>query len=125
MQQMFQPAAGHLRTSRNFISYPSGRNDKKNKVELEGNLEHLRRIQDVDRTWNFSLTTIAHALQKVNEDRFETTSIAGKLMISFIPICVSVMFDFFGSKYIYSIYMYIYICKNISVCKWSLCIHSR
>ena len=116
MQQMFQPAAGHLRTSRNFISYPSGRNDKKNKVELEGNLEHLRRIQGVDRTWNFSLTTIAHALQKVNQDRFETTSIAGKLMISFIPICVSVMFDFFLGPNTYIVYICTYIYMQTYFC---------
>lgn len=33
-------------------------------------MEHLRRIQQVNRTWNFSLKAIEQALVSVNEDPF-------------------------------------------------------
>ena len=36
---------------------------------LDNYLEHLQRVQKVSRTWNFKLSTISEALQKLNEAR--------------------------------------------------------
>ena len=42
----------------------------KDKVKLQIYVEHLRRIQKVDKTWNFSATAIAAALRSVNQAFF-------------------------------------------------------
>lgn len=55
----------------NFITYPNDRNIKlKDRAKMELYMEHLRRIQQVNRTWNFSLKAIEQALVSVNEDLF-------------------------------------------------------
>ena len=60
---------GHVRKSRNFIQYTTERAQKHKDLEkLKAYLPHVRRAQGVDRTWNFSLSTIDSALQTLNQD---------------------------------------------------------
>ena len=55
----------------NFITYSNDRNIKyKDRSKMELYMDHLRRIQQVNRTWNFSLKAIEQALVSVNEDQF-------------------------------------------------------
>lgn len=56
-------------TDIHFISYTQERNVKsKDNEKMKLYLPHLRRIQGVHRTWNFSLKTIDSALNQLNED---------------------------------------------------------
>ena len=54
----------------NFITYPSDRKIKSKDVQkLKIYLPHLKRIQKVDRTFNFSLKLIDEVLQQLNQAR--------------------------------------------------------
>lgn len=56
-------------TDQNFVTYTTERSiKKKDKEKLKLYLDHLRRIQSVDRTWNFSLKSIEAALVTLNQD---------------------------------------------------------
>ena len=53
----------------NFVTYPNVRGIKNKDVQkMKIYLPHLKRIQQVDRTWNFSMKTIDSALQKLNKE---------------------------------------------------------
>lgn len=57
-------------TKMNFITYTSEKNIKSKDVKkLEVYLPHLKRIQRVHRTWNFSLSLIDQVLQQLNQVR--------------------------------------------------------
>ena len=52
------------------MQYGTSRDLKhKDQSKLEANIAHLKRVQGVGRTWNFSRSVIDAALQKVNKDR--------------------------------------------------------
>lgn len=54
----------------NFVTYTSKREIKYKDIDkLKLYLPHLRRLQRVDRTWNFSLKTINDALLSLNQVR--------------------------------------------------------
>ena len=54
----------------NFITYTSEKKIKYKDVrKLQVYLPHLRRIQRVHRTWNFSLSLIDQVLQQLNQVR--------------------------------------------------------
>ncbi|CAK9002054.1 unnamed protein product [Durusdinium trenchii] len=54
---------------RDFVKYTIDKSmKKKEKHHLELYVNHLKRIQDVDRTFNFSLATITSALHTVNKE---------------------------------------------------------
>lgn len=56
-------------TQTNFVTYTSERGIKnKDVAKLKLYLPHLRRVQLVNRTWNFSLKTIDQVLTAVNEE---------------------------------------------------------
>lgn len=58
-----------LRNDRDFVKYTIDKSmKKKEKHHLELYVNHLKRIQDVDRTFNFSLATITSALHTVNKE---------------------------------------------------------
>lgn len=53
------------------MDYPTQRLQKfKDMEKLRAYLEHLRRLQRVDRTWRFSLSQIDAALQTLNKDLY-------------------------------------------------------
>ena len=53
----------------NFVTYPNVHGIKNKDVQkMKIYLPHLKRIQQVDRTWNFSMKTIDSALQKLNKE---------------------------------------------------------
>ena len=59
-----------LRTCRNFITYTNSRSMKDKEVkQMKVYIKELKKIQEVNRTWNFSLSTIDAALVKINQDR--------------------------------------------------------
>ena len=53
----------------NFVSYPNLRGIKHKDVpKMKLYLDHLKRIQNVHRTWNFSMKTIDSALNSLNQE---------------------------------------------------------
>lgn len=57
---------------------------KKQVDKLKSYVDHLRRIQDVDKTWNFNATTIASALIKVNEETGQKKTVLGSFLLQTI-----------------------------------------